>query len=292
MTGFARVKRPFGGAELVITLKSVNHRALDLHFYSGPEFDPFEPAMRTAIKREMCRGHLTVRLGLERGGVAGGLSLDRTKLAAYVDAFRAAQQEYGLACEPDLNYAFRTPGVLVDSSACELPESAESVVIDALAEALATLNAFREREGAELTAILRARNSAIRCAAAKIEEIRAQAMPAFHTRMRDRLAELLNNGSVDPQRLAQEAALLADRSDIGEEIARLQIHSRQLDELLDKGGEVGKRLDFLLQEMNRETNTILSKTNGIGETGLGITELALAAKADIEKIREQSLNLE
>ena len=97
---------------------------------------------------------------------------------------------------------------------------------------------------------------------------------------------------VDPQRLAQEAAILADRSDIGEELARLKIHSGQLAALLDAGGEVGKKLDFLLQEMNRETNTILSKTSGAGAPAMQITDLALAAKAAIEKIREQSLNLE
>ena len=105
-------------------------------------------------------------------------------------------------------------------------------------------------------------------------------------------AQLLGNTMIDPQRLAQEAALLADRGDIGEEISRLQIHSRQLDEILNSGGEVGKRLDFLLQELNRETNTILSKTSGLGDLGLRITELALASKAAIEKIREQALNLE
>ena len=110
--------------------------------------------------------------------------------------------------------------------------------------------------------------------------------------MNDRLRELLRNVNIEPQRLAQEAALLADRSDIGEEIARLQIHAKQLDEIMDAGGEVGKRLDFLLQEMNRETNTILSKTNGIGDLGLRITDLALATKANIEKVREQALNLE
>jgi uncharacterized protein (TIGR00255 family) len=103
---------------------------------------------------------------------------------------------------------------------------------------------------------------------------------------------LLKGAQLDPQRLAQEAAVLADRSDIGEELARLKIHSAQLAGLLDAGGEAGKKLDFLLQEMNRETNTILSKTSGAGDPGLKITELALGAKAAIEKIREQSLNLE
>ncbi len=112
-----------------------------------------------------------------------------------------------------------------------------------------------------------------------MEQIRGQAVPAFQKRLIEKLQELLGNSALDPQRLAQEAALLADRSDIGEEISRLQIHSRQLDEILNAGGEVGKRLDFLLQELNRETNTVLSKTNGIGDLGLRITELALASKA-------------
>ena len=125
-----------------------------------------------------------------------------------------------------------------------------------------------------------------------MQQIRSEAVPAFQKRLLEKLGELLGNSSVDPQRLAQEAAILADRSDIGEEIERLEIHSRQLEETLDAGGEVGKKLDFLLQEMNRESNTILSKTNGIGELGLRITDLALAAKASIDKIREQALNLE
>ncbi|HYO83854.1 MAG TPA: DUF1732 domain-containing protein, partial [Bryobacteraceae bacterium] len=106
------------------------------------------------------------------------------------------------------------------------------------------------------------------------------------------LSELLDGSGLDPPRLVQEAALLADRSDVGEEIERLRIHSGQLEDILRGGDEVGKKLDFLLQEMNRETNTILSKTNGLGGAALRITELAVAAKSDIEKVREQALNLE
>jgi uncharacterized protein (TIGR00255 family) len=159
-------------------------------------------------------------------------------------------------------------------------------------EALEVLNVFRAREGAELAALIRDHNRTIAAGAGEMADIRSRAVPAFQNRLAERLNELLANSALDPQRIAQEAALLADRSDIGEEISRLQIHSRQLDEILDAGGEVGKKLDFLLQEMNRETNTVLSKTNGIGELGLRITDLALAAKAGIEKIREQALNLE
>jgi uncharacterized protein (TIGR00255 family) len=124
-----------------------------------------------------------------------------------------------------------------------------------------------------------------------MEEIRTGAVPAFQKRLVDRLGDLLNS-AIDPQRLAQEAAILADRSDIAEELVRLRTHTAHLEAMLAAGGEVGKRLDFLLQEMNRESNTVLSKTGGIGDLGLALTDLALAAKSDIDKIREQSLNLE
>ncbi len=139
---------------------------------------------------------------------------------------------------------------------------------------------------------MRIHNARVAAVAEQMERIREGALGAFQSRLSERLKELLKGAQIDPQRLAQEAAILADRSDIGEELARLKIHSAQLAALLDAGGEVGKKLDFLLQEMNRETNTILSKTNGAGEAGLKITELALEAKAAIEKVREQSLNLE
>jgi len=154
------------------------------------------------------------------------------------------------------------------------------------------LNAFREREGGEIAQEMRGHNGRIAAVAEEIDQIRAGAVAAFQARLSERLRELLKGVQLEPQRLAQEAAVLADRSDVGEEIARLRIHSAQLGALLDGGGEIGKKLDFLLQEMNRESNTILSKTGGIGDAGLKITDLALEAKAAIEKIREQSLNLE
>jgi uncharacterized protein (TIGR00255 family) len=132
----------------------------------------------------------------------------------------------------------------------------------------------------------------VAAAAREMEQLRQGTQESYQTRLTDRLREIAKGIAIDPQRLAQEAAILADRSDIGEELARLKIHSGQLDQILQTGGEVGKKLDFLLQEMNRETNTILSKTNGAGEAALRITELGLRAKAAIEKVREQSLNLE
>jgi uncharacterized protein (TIGR00255 family) len=292
MTGYARVRETIEGIDVVLSVKSVNHRGLDLHFYTGSEMDPFESAMRSTIKRYVARGHIDIRVQLTREGGAGNVGLDAARLDAYVVAFRAASRKYGLLAELDLNTAFRIPGMLTDSAAIELPDSFEPPIVAVLERALLILNEFRSREGAETARLMLERNAAIAAAATEMAELRKQALPSFQSRLRDRLTELLGNGQIDPQRLAQEAAMLADRGDIGEEIARLEIHARQVEELLRNGGEVGKKLDFMLQEMNRETNTILSKTAGIGECGLAITERALGAKSDIEKIREQSLNLE
>ena len=154
------------------------------------------------------------------------------------------------------------------------------------------LNAFRDHEGQATVHEIRQRAAAIVGLVTRMEEIRGGAVEAFQNRLRERLADLLSGAAIEPQRLAQEAAVLADRSDIAEELVRLRTHTGQLETLLDSGAEVGKRLDFLLQEMNRESNTILSKTGGLGDLGLTMTDLALAAKAEIDKIREQSLNLE
>jgi uncharacterized protein (TIGR00255 family) len=292
MTGFARVQKTGARGELTVSLKSLNHRGLDVHFHVPAEFDAQENAMRAAIKRAVARGHVDVRVAYVRAQSNGRAALNEPLLASYVAAFRKAAEEHGAPnATIDLNAAFRLPGMFGAAAEDEEPDAA-SPVLEAMEEALRELNRFREREGAELAAVIRTHNEAITRNAAQIEEIRGRAGSLVQQRLTERLNELLANAAFDPQRLAQEAALLADRGDVGEEVARLKIHSRQVGELLDAGGEIGKKLDFLLQEMNREANTILSKTVGIGELGLTITDLALAAKSDIEKIREQALNLE
>ena len=293
MTGFARAQKASAAAELSVTLKSLNHRGLDVHFHTPLELDPFENVLRTAIKKAVLRGHLDVRITVNRLGSPQPTALNEGMLRSYMTAFKKAADEYGLkSATPDLNIAFRLPGMFGEATGTEPEREMETLVLEALHEALAALNKFRAREGAELAAFIQKHNKLVASACSQIGEIRSRAVPLFQQRLNERLKELLRNSNVDPQRLAQEAALLADRSDIGEEISRLGIHSKQLDEIVEGGGEIGKKIDFLLQEMNRETNTILSKTNGIGELGLKITDLALAIKADIEKIREQALNLE
>jgi uncharacterized protein (TIGR00255 family) len=292
MTGFARVQRATEQGDISVSLKSVNHKGLDLHFHLEADLDAFEAGMRALLKKAVLRGHVDIRCSVVRSanGAAGGLNVQLFR--AYLAAFRKAARDEGLDTQPDLNQVLRLPGMFGATVEQPPDPEVERPLLSVLEQALEILNQFRSREGAELAAFVREHNHAIAAGASEMKEIRSRAIPAFQNRLNEKLGELLQNSAFDSQRIAQEAALLADRSDIGEEISRLQIHSRQVDEILDAGGEVGKKLDFLLQEMNRETNTILSKTSGIGELGLRITDLALAAKAGIEKIREQALNLE
>lgn len=292
MTGFARLRRSAAAGEVVVSVKSVNHRGLDMHFRLPGEFDPFEQDLRAAVKRRAIRGHFQIEVAFTRAHPMAGPAVNRPLLESYVAAFRQAREELGLSGEPDLNAALALPGMIRDSIDSEPGEDLRQLLLDAFEQAMDSLNAFREREGGQIAAEMRARAAAIGELAVKMEEMRARAVPAFQARLSERLNQLLEGAPIEPQRLAQEVAILVDRSDIGEELARLKIHAAEVEQLLVGGGEIGKKLDFLMQELNREANTILSKTNGAGELGLGITSLALAAKAEIEKIREQSLNLE
>jgi uncharacterized protein (TIGR00255 family) len=293
MTGFARVRRPIGDCEVVVSVKSLNHRGLDVQVHAPSSADAFENAIRALVKSRVSRGHVEVRLAMPQGSANGnGKGVNRALLDQYLKVFRELAAEHGIESTPDLNSALRVPGIFGESNGDEAPEGTEAVLFAALDEALNDLNKFRGREGAEIAEEMKTHNGRVATVAAEMEKIRSGATAAFHLRLSERLKELLKGAQIDPQRLAQEAAILADRSDIGEELARLKIHSAQLAGLLNNGGEIGKKLDFLLQEMNRETNTVLSKTSGAGEAGLKITELALEAKSAIEKIREQSLNLE
>jgi uncharacterized protein (TIGR00255 family) len=292
MTGFARVKKSLPEGEIVLSLKSVNHRGLDLHFHMPPELDALESDLRGAIKRGVARGHLQIHISLTPSAEAGPAPWNRALLDAYVRAFREAAELYQLTGQPDLNSALRLAGMLGATAREELGESVSQAVLAAAEEAMAALNQVREREGAATVQELHQRCRAIGGLVDRMQEIRAGSVPAFQKRLKEKLADLLHGAGIDPQRLAQEAAILADRSDISEELGRLRTHAGQLDQMLSAGGEVGKRLDFLLQEMNREANTILSKTGGLGDLGLTITDLALAAKSEVDKIREQSLNLE
>ena len=290
MTGFAQIKGQHGKTGYTFTAKSVNHRFLDLHLRLPGRSELFEQRLRKLFKEKMHRGHVEVTLSLEYAG-ASGVSVNQELVSGYVKAFRALSDELDLHGEPDLNALFRLTGVLSASS--EMPEEAElhEALAAVASELIGLLNANRRLEGDHTGAELEARMDQLERNTAEVAQLRGTVLGAHLERLRTRMAELLE-GKAEPDRILQEAALLAERSDVQEEIVRLQTHIRHFRGLLQEGEDVGKKLDFLLQEMNREANTMLSKTSGLAGDAMRITELGLALKSDIEKSREQVQNVE
>jgi uncharacterized protein (TIGR00255 family) len=293
MTGFARGTVPVRpGLQVTITFKSVNHRFLDIQMRLPGGLELLEMPLRAAIKQHMLRGHVDVIVQTERES-RNGFDFNADAIRSYVHAFRAAAAQAGLASEPDLNSIFRLPGVVsTDNSLAEDDLAAlEAAVAQHAGSLLDKLNAMRAHEGAALAAELALTMQTLDAAVQEAASLREDARQQRFERMQQRIAEL-TQGTVDQDRVLQEAALLADRADIEEEIVRLRTHVKQFLEILDAGGETGKKLDFLLQEMNREANTLLSKTSGTAGNALRITEIGLAIKGSIEKAREQIQNLE
>ncbi len=290
MTGFAQIKGQHGKTAYTFTAKSVNHRFLDLHLRLPGKSDLFEQQLRKLFKEKMHRGHVEVALTLEYAG-ASGLSVNHELVSGYVNAFRDLSKELGLHGEVDLNAVFRLNGVLSASS--EMPDEAQlqAALLQAAGELIELLNANRRLEGDHTRAELESRMGHLERNTAEVEKLRGTVLEAHLERIRVRMAELLE-GKADPDRILQEAAMLAERSDVQEEIVRLQTHIKHFRGLLAEGEDVGKKLDFLLQEMNREANTMLSKTTGLAGEAMRITELGLALKSDIEKSREQVQNVE
>lgn len=292
MTGFARTRRVTDRGEFSVTLKGVNHRSLDLHFHTPAELEPYESAIRQLLKAAVSRGHVDVRMGFQPAHAGAATTLNRPLFEAYLNAMQEAGALCGIEPQPDINAALRIPGMIGGGRGEEDSAELEQELVSVARETLEKFNQFREREGAEIVALMRQFTETVRRNADEIEALRAQVQPVLAARLEERLSELLRGINLEPQRLAQETAILVDRSDIAEETGRLKVHVRELEQILTRGGEMGKKLDFLLQEMNRETNTILSKTSGAGDLGLKITSLGLEIKSNIERIREQSLNLE
>ncbi len=289
MTGYAQVKSAAGEpGGFTLALKSVNHRFLDLHLRLPAECEALEMKLRKALKERLARGHVELTLALERGAAAA-LAVNKEFVGAYINAYQLAAMQFEVKAEPDLNAILKLPGALMAAPATD--DSFESKVLAALAEAIGQLNQMREAEGEEIARELRERAGRLNEAVAQVEKLRAAVAPAYMKKLESRLQELVG-GKVEPDRLLQEAALVAERSDVEEEIVRLRAHLRQFLGLLDTGGEAGKKLDFLLQEMNREANTLSAKSSGLAGEGLLLTELGLAMKAEIEKLREQVQNVE
>lgn len=297
MTGYAQARGEQNGWTIRVSVKSVNHRFLDVRFRLPEGFDIYELRLRQIVREKIHRGHIDVNLNVQPGAAAP-VQVNRDLLQAYLQAADDLRRQTGAAATAlDVVSLLRLPGV-IGGLAPALPETDEEqdqlgqALDRCLREALTKLDDMRHAEGRHLAEDLRSRLARVSEQAEKVRELAKSLAPAFARRLQSRLKELLNGTGIEPARLAQEAALLAERSDISEELDRLRSHLQQFAKLLDGAGELGKKLDFLLQEMHREANTMLSKTPGVEDEALAITGLSLEIRAEIEKLREQVQNIE
>src|SRR5499426_2352535 len=283
MTGYGQGTANGENFTVMVDMRSVNHRTLDIHWRAPQDLASLEIPLKKMIQAAVSRGRVDVTINFTQIADVS-FELNRPLIRGYLEALRMMREEFGLVGEADLSALTRLPNVLTSSTAGgAVIEGVEA----ALTHALTALVAMRAVEGHELQKEMLARISRIENHVAVIESDSSGIVDAYRDKLRKRIEELIEKSSIDETRLAQEVAHLAERSDISEEIARLKSHLAQTQELLLGDAEIGKKLDFLLQEINREANTILSKSSE-----LTVCDSAIEIKTEVEKLREQAQNVE
>ncbi len=289
MTGYGRSFVVGDDFSVSADLKTVNNRFLDVHVRLSTEINSLESIIKRQISTRLSRGRVDVAVTFERTTQVE-YELNRPLIAGYINALRTIQKDFALPGEPDINIIARLPGAL-QPGRNGLNDDMVAGVERAVAQALDELEKMREQEGAALREEMRERLDRIESLVPTIEAAAGSLIEFYRARLQKKISELMNRSGqsieLDPGRLAQEVAYLADRSDVSEEMVRLRSHLTQFREALDSTADTGKMLDFLLQELNREANTTLSKS-----TDLSIKEASLAIKAEVEKLREQVQNVE
>lgn len=286
MTGYGQGSASGETFSVSIDMRSVNNRNLDIHWRSPQELAALEIPLKKQIQSVISRGRVDVTINFSQT-VPVGYDINRSLVQGYVEALRTIRDEFGLIGEPDLATIARLPNVLIPVAAHGLTDEVVQGIEQALTQAVSALIAMRAVEGQQLQKEILSRIDEIEAHLSIIEANVEGLVDAYREKLKKRLAEILEKKVVDETRLAQEVAFLAERSDITEEIARLRSHISQLRELVSGVDEIGKKLDFLLQETNREANTILSKS-----AELSICDAAIAIKTEVEKLREQAQNVE
>jgi uncharacterized protein (TIGR00255 family) len=289
MTGFGRATITEDSASVTIELKTVNNRFLDVNLRLPSDLQHLENDIKRTITDRLARGRVEVNLQFDRSEDVS-YELNKPMIAGYLEAMSQLKAEFGLEGEPDLNVIARLPNV-VSVKRAEISEGAGALIQQTLTAAIDDLEAMRGKEGDMLAAVLEANLAEIERRLAIVASESANVSAEFQLRLEKRIGDLLTKAEtqveLDPSRLAQEVAFLADRSDISEEIDRLGTHISHFRDVVNDTRDVGKRLDFMTQELNREANTIASKTQN-----MTVKENALAIKSEIEKIREQVQNIE
>lgn len=289
MTGFGRGETSGENFTVSAELKTVNNRFLDVNLRLSSELQPLESELKTLISKRLSRGRVDVYLNYDKTSDVA-YELNKPLIAGYITALKEMKEEFSLDGKPDMNYIARLPNAL-QTKKDDLSEDFANGVRQAISDALDNLEQMREVEGKSMKEDLVSILKNIEIQLPIIEKQAETVSDEYYGRLKKKIEKLIVKSEsqieIDQARLAQEVAYIADKSDIAEEIARLKSHIEQFYSIIDESDVVGKKLDFLTQEFNREANTIASKTQN-----LTIKESALIMKAEIEKIREQVQNVE
>ena len=288
MTGYGRAVETVNGREFTVELRSVNNRYLDCSVRLPRLLSFAEDAVKQAVKGSVSRGKVDVFISLRTETEEDVVvNLNRGVLEGYLAAMRQMVTEFGVQDDISVSTVSRLPDVF----AVEKKEVDEDQLLRDLlcvvAKALEGYDAMRTREGAALDADLRSRGQTILSLVSLVEQGNKQTVADYRTRLENKLREVLENTAIDESRILTEAAIFADKVAVDEETVRLRSHLQQMNSMLDGGGAIGRKLDFLLQEMNREANTIGSKC-----TDVKLARIVVDIKAELEKIREQTQNIE
>ncbi|HKF54859.1 MAG TPA: YicC/YloC family endoribonuclease [Blastocatellia bacterium] len=287
MTGFGHGSAEGEGLKVRVDIRTVNNRFLDVHTRMPQDLASLEITLKKQIQAALKRGRADVTISIEQVREAK-FEINKPLVSGYLKALGELKADFGLEGSPSLELLAKLPGAMqVSQDQEQLDKALVSTVTAAVSEALISLGTMRSAEGQELADDLGARLDAIEHALPIVEEHATELPSVYREKLLKKLQDIVPASSIDETRLAQEAVMLADRCDISEEIARLKSHIVQMREILRTDEEAGKRLDFILQEMNREANTILSKSND-----LAITDAAIVIKTEVEKLREQAQNVE
>lgn len=288
MTGFARAERQEGTLRLRVEIKSVNGRGLDIRLRLAPGLDASDIALRQLLSKGLARGSINLSVNLDRSGSGSAVRVNQQALDAVLAAMDGLRGRID-AAPSRLEAILALPGVLeVDDGAGAIDEERLSaLLLDCAREAVEKLRRARQDEGAQIAAVLLTQLDQVEALVARAESHPARARDVIEARMREQVAALTDDLALAPERLAQEALILATKADIQEELDRLRAHISSARKLIAEGGPVGRRLDFLAQEFNREANTLCSKSNAVDLTAIG-----LDLKAVIDQLREQVQNIE
>ena len=288
MTGYGRAKETIHNRDITIELRSVNNRFLDCTVKIPRVYTFCEDVVRAQVQKAITRGKVDVFITIQSvGAEATTVTVNRDLAAGYVRALHGLAEEYGLRDDISVMGVARFPDVLTVSKAEEDMESLSADICTVLQQAIAGYNAMREAEGARLCEDIVGRLATIEALTGTIEERSPDTVAEYRERLSAKMKEVLQSTTIEESRILREAAIYSDKVAVDEETVRLHSHVAQLRAMLESGGVIGRKADFLIQELNREANTIGSKCCDIA-----ISESVIALKAEIEKIREQIQNVE